>query len=95
MHGKAINLDHLEIVLGRPPRRYAKGDLRNTRRARWIQRAAIATAALLARNDARGERQAKERAVRTNVISRSNPVAGHPPFCGCVRCTPPAVRGLL
>ena len=66
MHGKAINLDHLEIVLGRPPRRYAKGDLRNTRRARWIQRAAIATAALLARNDARGERTAAERKARTN-----------------------------
>jgi len=55
MPRKAVDLDLLEMVLGRPPRRYPKGSPRNSLRARWIQRAAIATAALLRKNDRRGE----------------------------------------
>jgi hypothetical protein len=60
---KPIDLDALERVLGRPPRRYGKGDLRNSLRARWIQRAARATAYVLERNDRRGPRPRKNRDV--------------------------------
>jgi len=53
MPRKDVDLDMLEVCLGRPPRRYPKGSPRNLMRARWIQRAARATAQLLARNDRR------------------------------------------
>jgi hypothetical protein len=52
---RKIDLDALERVLGRPPRKYAKSDPRNSLRARWIQRAARATGELLRLNDRRGK----------------------------------------
>lgn len=53
MPRQPIDLDALRRILGRPPRRYGKGDPRNSLRAIWIQRATSAVADVLRRNDNR------------------------------------------
>jgi hypothetical protein len=42
MQKTKIDLDALENILGRTPKKYAKGDTRNMARQRWFERAARA-----------------------------------------------------
>jgi len=53
MAEKAIDLDDLQSVVGKPPRRYPSGDERNLARGQWIQHATRALGLLIDLNDMR------------------------------------------
>ena len=95
MPRKAVDLDLLEMVLGRPPRRYPKGSPRNSLRARWIQRAAIATAALLRKNDRRVPPPPDRRVCKCGHLFSNHCLGGHSVACSHIGCTcdGPEVQG--